>query len=80
MKTYVKLHYILSVSVRSYGQNKVLLWGSYKVRGQNGVSGNYMHAIIELTAHKASEIWIRLPHTFTTEGSSQVSRVCVASV
>ena len=35
------------------------------VRGQNGVSGSYMHAVFELRAHEASEIWTSLPHTFT---------------
>ena len=41
-------------------------------RGQNSVSGSYMHAIFELKAHEASEIWTSLPHTFTKEGLLQL--------
>ena len=40
--------------------------------GQNGVSGSYMHAVFELKAHEASEIWTSLPHTFTKEGLLQL--------
>ena len=36
------------------------------------VSGSYMHAVFELKAHKASEIWTSLPHTFTKEGLLQL--------
>ena len=44
----------------------------YKARGQNGISGSYMHAVFELKAHEASEIWTGLPHTFTKEGLLQL--------
>ena len=43
----------------------ISLWGPYKARGQNGVSGSYMHAVFELKAYEASEIGTSLPHTFT---------------
>ena len=35
-------------------------------------SGSYMHAVFELRAHEASEIWTSLPHTFTKEGLLQL--------
>ena len=41
------------------------LYGAYKVHVQNGVSGSYM---VKLVAHKESEIWTSLPHSFTKEG------------
>ena len=50
----------------------VSLWGPCKARGQNGVFGSYMHAVFELRAHEASEMWTRLPHTFTKEGLVQL--------
>ena len=50
----------------------VYLWGPYKARGQNGISGSYMYAVFELKAHEASEIWTSLPHTFTKEGLLQL--------
>ena len=34
--------------------------------------GSYMHAVFELSAHEASEIWTSLPHTFTKEGLLQL--------
>ena len=63
--------------MRAYGQNKsiyilyVSLWDPYKARGQNGVSGSYLRAVFKLKVHEASEIWTRLPHTFTKEGLLQ---------
>ena len=69
---------LLSVSVRSYGQNKsiyilyVSLWGPCKARGQSGISGSYMDAVFKLKVHEASEIWTSLPHTFTKEGLLQL--------
>ena len=47
----------------------VSLWGP---RGQNGVSGSYTHAVFELRAHEASEIWTCLPYNFTKEGLLQL--------
>ena len=69
---------LLSVSMRSYGQNKTIyilyvsLWDPYNAHGQNGVSGSYMDAVFELRAHEASEIWTSLPHTFAKEGLLQL--------
>ena len=48
------------------------IWGPYKARGQNGVSGSYMHAVFELKEHEASEFRTSLPHTFTDEGLLQL--------
>ena len=58
--------------MRGYSQNKTIyilygsLWGPYKARVQNGVSGSYMDAVFELVAHEESEIWTSLSHSFTT--------------
>ena len=54
----------------------------YKARGQNGVSGSYMHAVFELKAHKhqrSGQVYhiILLRKAYY---SSQVNRVCVASI
>ena len=35
-------------------------------------TGSYMHAVFELRAHEASEIWTSLTHTFTKEGLLQL--------
>ena len=44
----------------------VSLWGPYKARIQNGVSGSYMDAVFELVEHE------ELPHSFTKEGLLQL--------
>ena len=49
------------------------LWGPYKARVQNGVSGNYMDAVFELVVHEESEIWTCLSYSFTKGGLLQFS-------
>ena len=50
-------------------------------RVQNGITGSYMDAVLELVALEELEIGTCLPHSFVKEGYLQlVSRVCVASV
>ena len=64
---------LLSLSVGSYCQNKTIhilygsLWGSYKARLQNGVSGSTLHGntVFEPVAHEETKIWTRLSHSFT---------------
>ena len=77
------------VSMRSYKTIIIhficlFMGGPYKARGQNCVSGNYMDAVFELRVHQASKILTSLPHSLPVLKkayySSQVSRVCVASV
>ena len=53
------------------------LWGPYKARVQNGVSGSYMDAIFELAAHEESEI---MDQGKPTAALRLVYRVCVVSV
>ena len=58
------------------------LWGPYKARVPNGISGSYMDAVFELVAHESQ----RSGQVYNTVllrkayYSSQVSRVCVALV
>ena len=53
---------LLSVSMRSYGQNKTIhilyvsLWDPIKACVQNGISGSYIDAVFELVVHEQSEI------------------------
>ena len=44
------------------------LWGPFKGRVQNGISGSYMYAVFKLVAHEESEIWTSVPHSYTKEG------------
>ena len=75
-KTDVK--HLLSVSVRSYEQNKTIhnlygsLWAPYKARVQKGISGSYMDAVFELVVHEKSEIWTGLSHRFAKRGLLQL--------
>ena len=50
------------------------LWGPFKARVGNGVSGSYMYmdAIFKLVVHEKSEIWTSLPHSFTKGGLLQL--------
>ena len=52
--------------------NYRVLWGPYKARVQNGISGSYMDAIFELVVHEKPEIWASLPYSFIKEGLLQL--------
>ena len=77
---------LLSVSVRSYGQNKTIynfcvpLWDPFKACAQNGISGSYMNAVFELVMQKESVIGTGLSYGYINQGRLNIAPRLVAFV